>query len=139
MKPPEVFVAQNVKALIVVRPQDDSNVQANRKQKGQGHVGREEDDAKHWPATVPNYRQSGVLLVRVAVWRCVQNGIEKTVPPARDTDHKHTDHAVSKGLEVIHVVESGPLLHVGKVEHAENGKGDVEEEEDNHNVEEGRK
>lgn len=135
----KVFVAQNPRALVVVRPQDDSNVQANRKQKGQGHVGREEDDAKCRPATVPNNRQPWVLLVRVAVWRCVQNGIEKTAPPARDADHKHTDHAASKGLKVIHVVESGPVLHVGKVEHAEKGKGDVEEEEDGHDVEEGRK
>lgn len=57
----QVFVTQNLIVLRVVCPQDDSEVEANGKQKTQSEVAGKEGDGQSWLATVSSHRQSRVL------------------------------------------------------------------------------
>lgn len=119
--------------------QDDCDVHVDHQQDGQQDVGCEEADGNQWVDAVPGDRGSWVLHVGVAVWREVHEGTEQTGPSGWRSDHKHTDDAVPKRLKVKHVVDPFLLLHIGKVKHAEDGEGEHDDEEEEANVEEGRK
>lgn len=134
----QVFVTDNLNVFTVVCPQDDSEVEAKGKQRTQSEVDGKEGDGNSWLATVSRHSRSGVLFERVAVWRCLHHGVQQSAPATTYTDRKHGDHTDSKWIE-IEKIKIRPLRNMGKVKHGEKGKGDLEEEEDHHNVEESRK
>jgi len=50
---------------------------------------------------------------------------------------KEQDHALPKGLEVVDVVDAALLLHVHEERHAEDGKDEHDQEQQQADVEEG--
>lgn len=135
----QVVVTQVLSVVNVEGLQDDGDVQVDHQQQGEEDVGGAEDDAHCRAHTVTSDGWAWVLDVRVTVWSCVQKGNQHSIPTSPGGDHKHTEDAVPKRLEIKHVVDRGLLLHVGKVKHAEDRVGEHDEEEEEANVEEGRK
>ena len=135
----QVFVNQLFSVLWVESAQNDGDVKVHHQQEGQENETGEEDEAQHRAAAVAYSRRSWVLCEGVAIWRCVHDGMQQTRPSRRWAHHKHTDQAAPKGLKVKHVVDHGLLLHMAKAEHASDGEDEDDGEEDETDVEEGRK
>lgn len=131
MKHLQVLVAQPLLWVPAVEAlQDNSHEEVDDQQEVQEDVGGEKGDARRWAAAVCS---------RVTVWRRVHDGAQKTVPSRGRADQNHTDQAVSKRLKVKHVADPRLLLRLAEGVHANISVGVRNEEEEQADVEEGRK
>ena len=106
----------------------DMNLPKHKISNHEGHAGPK----------VPAVSCLADFCIRFLAVRVVVDGRQRAVPSRAGRHLEQQDEGLEEGLEVVHIVEAAPNLDILEERHAEDGKDEHDQEEEEADVEQGR-